>query len=157
MITKLVDMLASMHRPFGQCHHHYGWRYMVWKIWQPFLKVSPPRPGSKSASTAFHLSWQKWIQRPPLKIKLLMLRTYESWNNIALTKGGQNSPIYKGWKPCKLPMVFTPDCSQQSDEGQTLRCVQSGWVLDKEHHSEIWAGAGITRMFIDLERVRVTN
>ena len=21
--------------------------------------------------------------------------TYESWNNIALTKGGQNSPIYK--------------------------------------------------------------
>ena len=39
---------------------------------------------------------------------------YESWNNIALIKGGQNSPIYKGWKPCKLSMVFTPDCSQLS-------------------------------------------
>ena len=39
---------------------------------------------------------------------------YESWNNIALTKGGQNSPIYKGWKPCKPSMVFTPDCSQLS-------------------------------------------
>ena len=40
--------------------------------------------------------------------------TYESWNNIALIKGGQNSPIYKGWKPCKLSMVFTSDCSQLS-------------------------------------------
>ena len=39
---------------------------------------------------------------------------YESWNNIALTKGGQNSPIYKRWKPCKLSMVFTPDCSHLS-------------------------------------------
>ena len=38
----------------------------------------------------------------------------ESWNNIALIKGGQNSPINKGWKPCKLSMVFTPDCSQLS-------------------------------------------
>ena len=42
----------------------------------------------------------------------MTLFIYESWNNIALTKGGQNSPIYKGWKPCKLSMVFTPDCSQ---------------------------------------------
>ena len=42
------------------------------------------------------------------------LPAYESWNNIALRKGGQNSPIYKGWKPCKLSMVFTPDCSHCS-------------------------------------------
>ena len=39
---------------------------------------------------------------------------YKCWNKIALKKGGQNSPIYKGWKPCKLSMVFTPDCSQLS-------------------------------------------
>ena len=38
----------------------------------------------------------------------------ENWNNIAFKKGGQNTLIYKWWKPCKLSMVFTPDCSQLS-------------------------------------------
>ena len=33
---------------------------------------------------------------------------------LGFTKRGQDSPIYKGWKPCKLSMAFTPDCSQLS-------------------------------------------
>ena len=33
------------------------------------------------------------------------------------------SPIYKGWKPCKLSMVFTPDCSQLSFTKWQTKCL----------------------------------
>ena len=58
------------------------------------------------------------------------INLYQSWNNVALMIGGQNSPIYNGWQPCKLSMLFTPDCSPLSYTNEKKLLTWQNYQLD---------------------------